>query len=455
MRLGLPDALRQIAGSTPVRQAMGLVAVFTVVSLVTLALAYVAARRNIESGIRANLAQHMAGFDVTASPRTLEVLVAAESDVADPADRVFAFIAPDGRVTGNAEARIVGGSIQILPRPDGRPLSDDGYFPEVTSMAGGVLVVAESKAPIRLLGETFAALLVLSLVPTALISFGIGAAIAVRAHRRVERIESALEKLSQGALETRIPAHGDRQDDLERIGTRINRMAAGLQASTDALRQVSTDIAHDLKTPLQRMSVLLHDLRDKLADGSDEAALTERALAEAEGAVGVFHGLLRIAQIEGGNAGAKFGDVDLARLAHEIGELYQPSTEEHGGSLTIDAPTSGVVVRANRDLIGQALSNLIENALRHTPPGSKLTVTAGVRDGRPILQVADTGPGIPEEERGNVLRRLYRLERSRSTAGNGLGLSLVAATAGLHGTELRLLDNRPGLVVRLTFPSNS
>ncbi|MCB2128522.1 MAG: HAMP domain-containing histidine kinase [Rhodobacteraceae bacterium] len=455
MRPRLPVALHQIAGSTPVRQAMGLVAVFTVVSLVTLALAYVAARRNIESGIRANLAQHMAGFDVTASPRTLEVLVAAEADAADPADRVFAFIAPDGRVTGNAEAKIANGSIQILPRPDGRPLSEDGYYPEVMRMAGGILVVAESKAPIRLLGETFAALLVLSLVPTALISFGIGAAIAVRAHRRVERIETALEKLSQGALETRIAAQGGRQDDLERIGTRVNRMAAGLQASTDALRQVSTDIAHDLKTPLQRMSVLLHDLRDKLADGSEEAALAERAMAEANGAVGVFHGLLRIAQIESGNAGATFAKVDLARLAREIGELYQPAAEEHGGSLTIEAPEIGVTVRANRDLVGQAVSNLIENALRHTPAGSHLTVAAGFWQGKPMVQVSDTGPGIPEEERGNVLRRLYRLERSRSTEGNGLGLALVAATAGLHGAELSLLDNRPGLIVRLTFPPDS
>ncbi|WP_347312134.1 sensor histidine kinase [Defluviimonas sp. SAOS-178_SWC] len=435
------------------RQAIGLVAVVAVVNLVTLGLAYLKLRGGVEDALRANLSQHMAGFQVAASPTALEILVAAEADVADPAQRVFVYIAPDGRVTGNADAFLTGDGVEIRRKPDGRPLGSDGYFPRVERMAGGILVVGESRAPLSELRETFLVLLLLSLAPTVLISLGAGAMIAARARRRVDQIEATLARLSEGALDARIPTQPGREDDLARIGARINRMAAAQEASTEALRQVSADIAHDLKTPLQRMTVLLHDLRDSLPDDGAEAALADRAIAEAEGAVGVFHSLLQIAQIEGGGVRARFEPVDLARVAAEIAELYTPSAEESGHRIALNLPNAPITISGNRGLIGQALANLIENALRHTPSGTEISISVGRIGGRPELEVADHGPGIPEAERGNVLRRLYRLEQSRTTPGNGLGLALVAATAAAHGAELILGDNAPGLRIRLLFPA--
>lgn len=445
--------LSRSAGSTPVRQAIGLVAVFAVVNLVTLGLAYVSLRNAAEQTMRANLSQLMAGFEVAASPAAAEVMVMAAADATDPAHRVFAYIAPDGRVTGNADARLSAAGAEIRQMPEGRPLGRDGYMPLVERMAGGLLIIGESLTPIHELGRTFLGLLALSLGPTVLVSLGLGAALAARARARVERIEATLARLSEGALDARIPAEPGRGDDLARIGARINRMAAAQEASTEALRQVSSDIAHDLKTPLQRMTVLLHDLRDGLAPGSREAGLAERALAEAEGAVAVFQGLLRIAQIEGGGARVAFAPVDLNALVTGMAELYGPDAEESGHPLALDLAAAPVGVTGERGLLGQALANLIENALRHTAAGTAIAIRTATEDGRAVLEVADRGPGIPEAEREKVLRRLYRLERSRTTPGNGLGLPLVAATARLHGADLVLLDNAPGLRVRLVFPA--
>jgi signal transduction histidine kinase len=432
---------------------MALVAVFAVVNLVTLGLAYVSLRNAAGQVMQANLAQLMAGFEVAASPAAAEVMVMAAADAADPAHRVFAYIAPDGRVTGNADARLSPDGVEIRPMPEGRPLGRDGYMPLIRRMAGGVLIIGESLTPIRELGRTFLGLLALGLGPTVLVSLGLGAMLAARARARVERIERALARLSEGALDTRIAAEPGRADDLARIGARINRMAEAQEAATEALKQVSADIAHDLKTPLQRMTVLLHELRDGLADGSREAGLAGRALAEAEGAVAVFHGLLRIAQIEGGGARLAFGPVDLNALVTGMAEIYGPDAEDSGHPLTLELSSAAATVAGDRDLLGQALANLVENALRHTPRGTAITLRTRAEGGRTVLEVADRGPGIPEGEREKVLRRLYRLERSRTTPGHGLGLSLVAATARLHGAELALLDNAPGLTVRIAFPA--
>ena len=281
------------------------------------------------------------------------------------------------------------------------------------------------------------------------------AAIQAAENERIEeakRIEATLARLSQGALDARIPEEAGRSDDLARIGAEINRMAAAQEASTDALRQVSADIAHDLKTPLQRMTALLHEMQSALPPESPAAALAARALSEAEGAAGVFEGLLQIAQIEGGGGAAAMAPLDLSALAAGIAELYAPAAEDSGHPLTLDLAPALPPVTGNRSLLGQALSNLLENALRHTPEGTAVFLRTGREGPSVFLEVADRGPGIPAAERDKVLRRLYRLEHSRSTPGSGLGLALVAATARLHGAELTLGDGAPGLTVRMRFP---
>lgn len=221
-----------------------------------------------------------------------------------------------------------------------------------------------------------------------------------------------------------------------------------------AIRQVSSDIAHDLKTPIQRVSVYLNDLSER--DGLDgpSAELLDKAKGELEGIVSVFHSLLQIAQIETGSPKAGFALVDLRDVCETICELYEPSAAGSGHRLDFEAPTEcDFKVHGDRGLLGQVLANLIENALRHTPGGTRIAVALSRSGPAVTMAVADTGPGVPEAERDLVLRRLYRMDRSRSSPGAGLGLSLVNSIVALHGAKLQLMDNGPGLRVVLTFPS--
>lgn len=432
--------------STPVRQAVLLVAVVALVNLASLGVAWLTQRANTLQDLRADLDREMASFEISASPSALRTLVEARARVTDPRDTVFVFLGDDRRSTGNARAVLNGVDVGFTALEDTRPLSDEGYIDDVRRLSGGVLIVAKSLEPLARLGETFLVLLLVSTLPTVLIALGIGAVIARASARRVERIEGVLDRIASGDLAARSHETGD-GDDLSRIGARVNRMAVKQEAATEALRQVTTDIAHDLRTPLQRIGVTLQDLENRLPEG-EARDLAQAAGEEAERAVSVFRALLQIAQIEGGSAKDRFRPVDLGAVALRIAELYEPSAEDREDRFTVEVPDTPVMVRGDADLIGQALANLIENALRHTPPGGEVRVRVGP-DG--TLSVADSGPGIPETERDKVLRRLYRLERSRTTPGNGLGLALVAAIAESHGAALDLGDADPGLIVTLRF----
>jgi signal transduction histidine kinase len=444
-----------ILASTPLRQALGLMGLVFAILLVTLGFAYVALRSSTEDAIRADLKQQTAVFQVAANPETLSVIVSAEARAADPAERAIAFVLADGRQVGNVQVSQRSGHWLISRDPDYAALSQHGYFTLVMPIAGGFLVIGESRAPIAELTSTFLAILIFSFVPSVLVSAAYGTWAGMRARRRVSAIEDTLDDLTEGRLAARVPQRAiklSRGDDLARIGTRLNRMAETQESTVEALRQVSADIAHDLKTPMQRISVLLAQLRAVVPEGSEAHQIACRAGDESERAVAVFHSLLQIAQIEGGSPKARFTRLDLGALAGDIAELYAAPAEEAGGKLVLQDTSQGrATVTGDRGLLGQVLSNLIENAIRHAGPAPQITIEIAREANSVVLRVRDHGPGIPEPERAQVLRRLYRLERSRTTPGNGLGLALVHAVAGLHEAELDLGDNHPGLVVTLRF----
>lgn len=449
-----PHAGRVVAvlRSTPVRLALGLVALFSVVSFTTLGFAYLQIRRSIEDSLNTNLDQQIAGYQIAATPETLVALVSAEAVAVDPEARIVVFLTRGGDSYGNARAEVRGSEVRLYRREGSRGLGEDGYVSRVTPMVGGILVVAESRAPILDLQENFLRLIGFSLIPTLLVSLGAALLIAQASARRVRRIEATLDRLAGGDLTARVSESG-RDDDLARIGTGLDRMAEAQETATTTLRQISTDIAHDLKTPVQRLSVLLADLHDRLPADTPEADIAARAMAEADRAVTVFQSLLQIAQIEGGSPKSRFAMTDLAALARTFAEIYEPAAEDTGHMLRLGPLNGPAQVWGDKGLLGQVIANLIENALRHTPAGTMIDLAVLQKAGATVLTLADTGPGIPADETAKVTRRLYRLERSRTTPGNGLGLALVAAIADLHGADLRLEDNRPGLRVSLTFPA--
>ena len=264
---------------------------------------------------------------------------------------------------------------------------------------------------------------------------------------RIESINRTSRRIMEGELSQRIESHGS-GDEFDDLVANLNTMLARIETLMDDVRRVSDNVAHDLRTPLGRLRTRLEQLRD--AGGDDaSAALAEAALGEADQMLATFNALLRIARIETRQRRHAFERVDLATVGGDVADLYAPVAESrditfrHSG---IAAPVDG-----DADLLFQSLANLLDNAMKYTPEGGAVTLQVTSDDDSATVVVADTGPGVPPEEREAVLRRFYRLEPARSTPGSGLGLSLVAAVAHLHEADLTLEDNAPGLVVRLQF----
>ena len=447
----MKDRLDQILRSTPLRLALALIVLFSAVSLFSLAAAYAVTQRSFDQTMRADLFQDMAGFRAAPTAAALAGLVDAEARETDPERLILSYRAFNGRHYGNILiARDADGYHIISPSP-GNPQITGRYLSLTASLHGGQLTIARSLNEVEALGDLFRNILFLSLIPTVLIALSGGLVLASRSAAHVRKISATLDRLTGGSAGARVRPGPGWPADLRAIGTKIDVMADAQETATEAIRQVSSDIAHDLKSPIQRVAVHLDDLEREGDLGDAGHHLLDKAKAELTGIISVFQSLLQIAQIETGSPRAGFGPVDLGDLCQTFFELYEPPAQDKEHILEFTRPPGVFSVNGDRALLGQMLANLIENALWHTPPGTRITLSLAAGAGRILLGVADTGPGIPASERDLVLRRLYRMDRSRSTPGSGLGLSLVSSIALLHEAELHLQDNEPGLSVTLSF----
>ena len=277
-----------------------------------------------------------------------------------------------------------------------------------------------------------------------------GALVAARIQRRLDTIASTMHKVSQGRLDARIPLIGN-QDDIDAVSSQINAALDRIIALMEGLRQVGYDIAHDLRTPLNRLRIALYSALEK-ADGPAIVADLEEATAELDRTTQTFDALLRIAQIEAGARRSRFQSVDMGEVIGDVHEIYEEVAIDDGK--TISAKVEPVPpLQGDRELLVQMLANLVENALRHTPSGVEIRIACGKIGGQIRISVTDNGPGIPAEERERVFQRLYRMDKSRTTPGSELGLSMVKAIAELHGANVALGDAAPGLIVTVSFPS--
>jgi signal transduction histidine kinase len=284
--------------------------------------------------------------------------------------------------------------------------------------------------------------------------------VSQRVLRRIDAMTDTAQTIMRGDLAGRLPVAGT-GDELDRLADRLNAMLERIEALMRGLKEVSDNIAHDLKTPLTRLRNRCEQaLRHPDGDGGYRAAL-ESTIAESDDLIRTFDALLMIARAESGQARDNMAEIDAAAIARDVGELYEPLADEKGIVLKIEAPNAAPV-RGNRELVSQALANLIDNAIKYAGPNGKLNgapaeivVKAGVDGNHVALSVADRGPGIAEADRGRVVERFVRLEQSRSEPGSGLGLSLASAVARLHGGELKLEDNHPGLRSIIELPRAS
>jgi signal transduction histidine kinase len=284
--------------------------------------------------------------------------------------------------------------------------------------------------------------------------------VARRVLQRIDDINTSARGIMAGDLARRLPVSGS-GDELDRLAEGLNEMLGRIAELMEGLREVSDNIAHDLRTPLTR---LRNHAEAALAFGGDAATYRlalEKTIEESDALIKIFNALLLIARAEAGGDVGPPQLVDVGEAAQTVAELYEPIAEEEGVALTVRAH-GPLTVRGNRELIGQALANLVDNALKYGAPnrGSAdaeakpdVVITAARMGGSVVLTIADRGPGIAPVDRARVLDRFVRLEGSRSRPGSGLGLSLAAAVARMHGGSVELEDNEPGLRVRLTLPA--
>jgi hypothetical protein len=279
-----------------------------------------------------------------------------------------------------------------------------------------------------------------------------------RVLKRIDAMTDTAQTIMAGDLAGRLPIAGT-GDELDRLAGNLNVMLERIEALMGGLKEVTDNIAHDLKTPLTRLRNRCEQaLRTARGDGEYRAAL-EATIAESDELIRTFDALLMIARAESGQARDNMTEFDAAEIARDVGELYEPLAEQKGLALKVEA-SGAAPVRGNRELVSQALANLIDNAIKYAgPEASKLNgapaeivVKVGAEGERIVLTVADRGPGIADADRGRVVERFVRLEQSRSQPGSGLGLSLASAVARLHGGELKLEDNQPGLRSVIALP---
>lgn len=288
-----------------------------------------------------------------------------------------------------------------------------------------------------------------------LLSLVAGVVTSVRVLRRIDTIASTSRKIMSGDLSERVPVTG-RNDEFDGLANSLNLMLARIEQLMVGLKEVTDNVAHDLKTPLTRLRNQAEAaLRDDKGEAARRAAL-EETIEESDRLIKTFNALLLIARAEAGTPPGALGDVDLSAVVADVAELYAPLAEDEGIALETEI-AEGVRLTANRELLGQALVNLIENALKYFEPEDgktgRIVVGLSKADGRALITVADNGPGIPEAERQRVIERFVRLEKSRSEPGSGLGLSLVNAIARMHGGTFRVEDNGPGVRAVLELPT--
>ena len=316
-------------------------------------------------------------------------------------------------------------------------------------VAGDYLFVGWSTHQLKEMEEFIAGSFLGGLLASIMLALVVGAVTSRRLMRKIENVSETSRNIVNGDMKQRVQVRHN-GDEFDHLALSINSMLDRIEALMEDLRQVTTDIAHDLRTPLTRLRNRLELAQRTHADAAGLRDTIAHARRETDVILDIFSALLRIAQVESGARRSAFARVNLSDIINTVLEVYRPSAEEKRQCVR-EAVEPGLFILGDKELLTQMFANLLENATLHAPPGARLTVSAHDSLDRLDVSIGDNGPGIPEAMRDKVLGRFFRLEESRTTPGSGLGLSLASAIAQLHGTEMVLTDNEPGLTVRVSF----
>ncbi|KPG01603.1 ATP-binding protein [Rhodopseudomonas palustris] len=436
-------------------------------------------RRLITDQITTTVNAEIGEIDDIYTRRGLRGLVfTIENRALRPGANLYLVTTPAGQaVAGNVGALApgvmskTGWSETFYRRLDDQDRGDHRALVRVTELSSGFrLLVGRDLEERRRLFKVVASAAQWSVLIVVVLGLGGGIFVARRVLRRIDAMTGTTQRIMAGDLSGRLPV-GRSGDELDRLAENLNAMLERIEALMNGLKEVSDNIAHDLKTPLTRLRNRAEEALALSGSEADYRAALERTIEESDGLIRTFNALLMIARAESGHASGEMDAFDAADIARDIHELYEPLAEDSG--LTLKIAAESAPVRGNRELISQALANLVENAIKYgqpqlalAAPGAEPQAAASPelasiliearRDGdRVMLSVTDHGRGIPEADRKHAVERFVRLEASRTLPGSGLGLSLASAVATLHGGELRLSDAQPGLRATLAIPAHT
>jgi signal transduction histidine kinase len=370
--------------------------------------------------------------------------------------RIAALFGADGhRIAGNQESLPVGLApdtpvnaevVRIDAR--GRDIENVRLVTE-TLPSGETLVIGRNVDDIAQIATIVRRALALGLLPAFVLALVIGLVLSSRVQERLSEVNRRIQLIVAGDLRERLPIRGG-DDPFDQFAVSVNRMLGDIETLIQEIAGIGDNIAHDLRTPLTRVRVRLERGRDRATTLEELRAVADQAIVGLDQSLTIITALLRIAEIEHSRRLDGFGEVRLAPLVREVGDLYDPIAEDKGVALRVEAADEATV-RGDRDLLFEAVANLVDNAVKFTPVGGSVELALVHRGGDGVIRVSDSGPGIPETERGAVTKRFYRSDKSRLTEGLGLGLSLVAAIVKLHGFRFAIADG-PGCTVEIACP---
>jgi signal transduction histidine kinase len=372
------------------------------------------------------------------------------------------------RIAGlfGADGRRIAGNMETLPDglTPGVPadavvvrLDNQGRETEKVRLAterlpdGEILAIGRNNDEIAGIANIVRRALILGLLPAFGLAVVIGLALSLRARRRLSEVNRRIQSIVAGDLRERLPTRKS-NDPFDQLAASVNLMLGEIEALVHEIAGVGNDIAHDLRTPLTRVRARLERGRARATTLDELRTVVDQSIGGLDQSLAVVTALLRIAEIEHNRRLECFSQVHLAPLLREVGDLYEPIAEDKHVTLQVEAADEATV-HGDRDLLFEAVANLVDNAVKFTPEGGRVTLALLRRDGENVIQVKDTGPGVSEAEREAVVKRFYRSDKSRNTEGLGLGLSLVAAIVKLHGFRFTIAAG-PGCTTEIAFPSH-
>jgi signal transduction histidine kinase len=458
----LPRLLR----TTAIRLALRYALYYALLITLGLGVLYLTINRYVDAQTAASLEHELARLieidHNSGRDQLITVIKANQRHSSSESQRYYLLLSPQGKaLAGNlahwpanftANNRVRNAWIED-PHINIHDADRDGFWPMIATKLsdGSRLLVAQSVKQAEDLQEVILGTMALILTVSVGLALTMGWLLGRKLLQRIDSINSTAQRVTAGELSGRVALSGQ-HDEFDELGGHLNTMLERIEKLLTGMHQVTDNIAHDLRRPLARMRNRIEVTLLEGRDTDEYLRALDETLQDCDELIHTFNALLEIAQAEAGSVRGEWKRIDLSGLLQDLGDLYLDQAEALGKHLSL-AIEPGLTITGNRHLLAQAVGNLLDNAFKYTPDSAAIRLEAQRKDGKILITVSDNGPGIAREQRDKVLERFVRLESERSTSGNGLGLSLVRATAELHKAKLRLEDNHPGLCVSLILAS--